>query len=155
MWKLLITENDKKDILDKHYGDTNPELFNYLMSSFEVFSDVGYHNLTDGRGELMSFKGKIKDMFGDEIEEIFRYQYNKKNELKRDIVNFIKEDPDIYDMIKIKGISKLMKLLADTEDKDEVKLYSTELMNQMNINERKINTALNKTVKDFIDFYVK
>jgi len=155
MWKLLITENDKKDILDKHYGKTNPELLNYLMSSLEVFSDVGYHNLTDGRGELMSFKGKIKDMFGDEIEEIFRYQYNKKNELKRDIVNFIKENPDIYNMIKIKGISKLMKLLADTEDKDEVKLYSTELMNQMNINERKINTALNKTVKDFIDFYVK
>ena len=122
MWKLLITENDKKDILDKHYGDSNPELFNYLMSSFEVFSDVGYHNLTDGRGEMIGFRGKIKDIKGEDIEETFRYHKNKK-ELKSRIVNFIKDDPRVKEILQVKGIN--------------------------------IDAHLNKTVKNFIDFYTK
>jgi hypothetical protein len=154
MRKLLITENDKKEILSKHYGDSNSKLFQYLVSNFMVSSDIQYHDITDGRGELIVFQGKIKDMFGDEIEEVFRYNRNKK-ELKDKIVNFIKDDPEIYDILQVRGISTLIKLLRDAETKEDIKLYSTELKNQMDINYDRIDAQLNKTVKSFIDFYTK
>jgi hypothetical protein len=122
------------------------------MSNFQVFSDVNYHNLTDGRGEMIGFKGKIKDMYGDEIEETFGYNKNKK-ELKSRLVNFIKNDPEVYEILQVKGITKLLKLLRNAETREDIGLYSTELENQMGINYKNIDAPLNKTVKNFIDFY--
>lgn len=154
MRKLIITEDDKKDILSKHYQDSNPELFKYLQSKFNVFSDIQFHRITDGRGELIGFRGKIKDMYGDEVEETFPYNRNKK-ELKNKIVDFIKQDPNVYEILQVRGITKLINLLRNSKDKQDIELYSSELRNQMEINYDNIDNPLNKTVKNFIDYNVK
>lgn len=154
MRKLIITEDDKKDILSKHYQDSNPELFKYLQSNFNVFSDIQFHRITDGRGELIGFRGKIKDMYGDEVEETFPYNRNKK-ELKNKIVDFIKQDPNVYEILQVRGITKLINLLRNSKDKQDIELYSSELRNQMEINYDNIDNPLNKTVKNFIDYNVK
>jgi hypothetical protein len=154
MTKLLITEAEKRNILDKHYGDFNQSVFEYLQSNFKVSSDIMYHDVTDGKGVLIIFKGTIRDIDGEEMEDFFRYIGNKK-ELKEKIVDFIKEDPRIYELLNVKGMSKLIDLLRDAETEEDIKFYTTELRNQMRINYDRIDASLNKTVKSFIDFYIK
>ena len=154
MTKLIITEVEKRNILNKHYGDLNQSLFEYLKSNFTVSSDIMYHNVTDGRGLLIVFNGNIQDIYGDELEEIFKYT-NSKKELKDKIVSFVKEDPRIYEILQVKGISKLINLIRNADTEEEIKFYTTELRNQMRINYDRIDAPLNKTVKGFIDFYIK
>jgi hypothetical protein len=154
MTKLIITEAEKKNILNKHYGDVNQQLFDFIKSNFIVYNDVQYHNITDGRGQLIVFMGNIQDIYGDELEEIFKYT-NSKKELKDKIVSFLKEDPRIYEILQVKGMSKLIDLLRGAETKEEMNLYTTEIRNQMRINYDRIDGQLNKTVKSFIDFYTK
>jgi nicotinic acid phosphoribosyltransferase len=113
-----------------------------------------YHNVTDGRGQLIVFNGNIQDIYGDELEEIFKYT-NSKKELKDKIVSFVKEDPRIYEILQVKGISKLINLIRNADTEEEIKFYTTELRNQMRINYDRIDAPLNKTVKGFIDFYIK
>jgi len=154
MKKIIITEDEKRNIINKHYGDFNEKLFEYLKNNFSVSSNVQYHKITDGRGELIFFDGKIKDMYGEEIEETFRYNKNKK-ELKDEIVSFIKDDPEVYEILQVKSITKLIDLLRNAKTEDDIKLYTIELKNQMEINYDRLDAQLNKTVKHFIDFYVK
>jgi hypothetical protein len=154
MTKLIITEVEKRNIHNQHYGDLNQSLFEYLKSNFTVSSDIMYHNVTDGRGLLIVFNGNIQDIYGDELEEIFKYT-NSKKELKDKIVSFLKEDPRIYEILQVKGMSKLIDLLRGAETKEEMNLYTTEIRNQMRINYDRIDGQLNKTVKSFIDFYTK
>jgi hypothetical protein len=154
MTKLIITEVEKRNILNKHYGDLNQSLFEYLKSNFTVSSDIMYHNVTDGRGQLIVFNGNIQNIHGDELEEIFKYT-NSKKELKDKIVSFVKEDPRIYEILQVKGISKLINLIRNADTEEEIKFYTTELRNQMRINYDRIDAPLNKTIKGFIDFYIK
>lgn len=152
--KIIITENDKRRILSKHYGETNQELFEYLEKVFNISSNLIYHNLTQGRSEMIDFDGKYKDLDGVEVDENFRFNNNKK-ELKNKIVQFLKYDPKIYFILQIGSINKLMKLLKSTELDSERKFYTNELSNQMDIHRNEIEPKLNTTVKKFIDFYVK
>jgi len=154
MRKLIITENEKKNILGKHYGYFNSDLFEYLQSIFKISSDIQFHELTQGRTEMVTFIGKIQDIYGDEIEETFVFR-NNKDELKKRIVNFVKDDPKIYHLLQAKGIRELIKLLRNAQTEEEKDFYSEELANQMKIYYNNIDAPLNKTVKDFINFYIR
>ena len=154
MKKIIISENEKRRILNKHYGDVNQELFEYLKTIFNVSNDLIYHNLTDGRGGKIDFVVKYTDMFGVEVEEYFRYLNNKK-ELKENIVNFLKYDPKIYKILQIGGFKKLTNLIQTAETDSDREFYENEMSNQMEIHMNEVEHPLNLVVKRFLDFYIK
>jgi len=154
MKKIIISENEKRRILNKHYGDINQELFEYLKTIFNVSNDLLYHNLTIGRGNKIDFVGKYTDMFGVEVEEYFRYLNNKK-ELKEKIVNFLKYDPKIYKILQIGGFKKLNNLIQTAETDSDREFYENEMSNQMEIHMNEVEHPLNLAVKKFLDFYIK
>lgn len=155
MKKIIITEEDKRNILKNHYGDNNPELFDYLQKTFNVSSDLQAHNM--GFGERLVFNGEITDVDGEKYSESFLYVNNKKK-LKYDIINFIQNDPKVFEILQIKPIVVLLDLIRKTDDEGEKDEYKNELNNQLDIYHRdsmyrrNIEAKLNKTVKDFIDF---
>lgn len=155
MRKIIITEEDKRNILKSHYGDNNPKLFDYLISTFKVSSDLLAHNM--GFGERLVFNGEITDVDGEKYSESFLYVNNKKK-LKYDIINFIQNDPKVFEILQIKPIVMLLDLIRKTDDENEKDEYKNELKNQLDIYHRdsmyrrNIEAKLNKTVKDFIDF---
>jgi|688.fasta_scaffold583601_2 hypothetical protein len=154
MKKIIISENERRRILNKHYGDVNQELFEYLKTIFNVSNDLMFHNLTDGKANKIDFVVKYTDVFGEEITEYFRYLNNKK-ELKEKIVNFLSYDPKVYTILQIGGFKKLVNLIQTTENDSEVELYKNEMSNQMNIHMDEIEPPLNLVVKKFLDFYIK
>jgi hypothetical protein len=154
MKKLIISEAEKKRILNKHYGDVNQELFEYLKTIFNVSYDLMFHQITDGKGGKVDFVGKYIDIFGDDVVEYFRYHNNKK-ELKVKIVNFLKYDPKVYILLQIGGFKKLVNLIQTTENDSELELYKNEISNQMDIHMDEIEHPLNLVVKKFLDFYIK
>jgi hypothetical protein len=152
--KIIISENEKRRILNKHYGDVNQELFEYLKTIFNVSNDLMFHNLTDGKSNKIDFVAKYTDMFGEEITEYFRYLNNKK-ELKEKIVNFLSYDPKVYTILQIGGFKKLVNLIQTAENDSELELYKNEISNQMDIHMDEIEPPLNLVVKKFLDFYIK
>jgi hypothetical protein len=93
-------------------------------------------------------------VFGENIEEYFRYLNNKK-ELKENIVNFLKYDPKIYKILQIGGFKKLTNLIQTAETDSDREFYENEMSNQMEIHRKDIEHPLNLVVKKFLDFYIK
>lgn len=112
--KIIVTESQIKKILSEENKQEKliQKIFNFLDDNFEVFGDVNFYNLTSSK--LIVFKYD---------DEYFRY-YNNKKYLKNKIVNYIKYDDIVQDM------------LSDI-DSEQMKM-----------------TILNSAVKNFIDKYI-
>lgn len=112
--KIIVTESQIKKILSEENKQEKliQKIFSFLDENFEVFGDVNFYNLTSSK--LIVFKYD---------DEYFRYNKNKKY-LKNKIVNYIKYDDIVQDM------------LSDI-DSEQMKM-----------------TILNSAVKNFIDKYI-